>query len=157
MTLFSDIAMATSQTRQHSGVVRRCAKAPCDVQNLVRAAEKSVTSIIMANWVFLNWIYRKLILVVLKIKITKDKFYGLYRIQFWKTQICRDFVIFTNSYTSCIKCDYLQITLPSQIRSQVGSTPKTFVTTSESTNPSSTDSCISRVNFYKQWAQGNLT
>ena len=43
VTLFSDIAMATSRARQRNGVVRRCAKAPRDVQNAARAAEKSVT------------------------------------------------------------------------------------------------------------------
>ena len=42
VTLFSDIVMATSRARQRNGVVRRCAKAPHNVQNIARAAEKSV-------------------------------------------------------------------------------------------------------------------
>ena len=42
--LFSDIAMATSRARQRNGVVQRCAKAPRNVQNAARAAEKSVTT-----------------------------------------------------------------------------------------------------------------
>ena len=43
VTLFSYIATATSRARQRNGVVRRCAKAPRDVQNAARAAEKRVT------------------------------------------------------------------------------------------------------------------
>ena len=39
--LISDMATATPQARQHNGVVRRCAKAPRDVQNAVHAAEMS--------------------------------------------------------------------------------------------------------------------
>ena len=45
VTLFSDIATATSPARQCNGVVQRCAKAPRDVQNAMRAAEKSVTNL----------------------------------------------------------------------------------------------------------------
>ena len=39
--LISDIAVAMLRARQCDGVVRRCAKAPHDVQNAVRAVETS--------------------------------------------------------------------------------------------------------------------
>ena len=35
-TLISDIVMAKLRARQCNGVVRRCAKAPCDVRNASR-------------------------------------------------------------------------------------------------------------------------
>ena len=49
VTLFSDIAMATSGALQRNGVVRRCAKAPRDVQNAKRAAEMSATNTKMST------------------------------------------------------------------------------------------------------------
>ena len=45
VTLFSDIVMAISRARHRNAVVQRFAKAPRDVQNAARAAEKSVTTV----------------------------------------------------------------------------------------------------------------
>ena len=44
---FLPIAMAISQTRQRNGILLRCAKGPHDVQNVVHATEKNVTSTIL--------------------------------------------------------------------------------------------------------------
>ena len=44
MRLISDIATTTWQTRQRNGILPSCAKGPLDVQNAVRAVEKSVTN-----------------------------------------------------------------------------------------------------------------
>ena len=38
---FLHIAMTLSQTRQRNGIVPRCAKGHCDVQNAARAVEKN--------------------------------------------------------------------------------------------------------------------
>ena len=37
--------MTMSQTRQHNGIIPWCAKAHCDVQNVVRTAEKNATNL----------------------------------------------------------------------------------------------------------------
>ena len=41
VTLISDITMAMWRVSQRNGVLRRCAKEPCDVQTVVCAAEMS--------------------------------------------------------------------------------------------------------------------
>ena len=43
VAFFSDIAMTTLRARTRNGVARSCAKAPRDVENAARAAEKNAT------------------------------------------------------------------------------------------------------------------
>ena len=69
--LISDIATATSRARERDGVVRRCAKAPRNVQNAARSAEMSApiaekTSCLVGNillWVaktfFINIVHQQ--------------------------------------------------------------------------------------------------
>ena len=47
--LISDITTVMSPAPQHKGVVQNCAKAPCGVQNGARAAEMSVTQLLIGN------------------------------------------------------------------------------------------------------------